>query len=148
MNYLTTENGTPEPINLRSWIKSKSKETGTSYPEFWAMDDATTRDARLAELGVYPYTIAPRPEAGPMQRVEAGPIEQVDGDWVQGWIVVDAPADEIRARRNRLLTSSDWTQVADAPVDQAAWAAYRQALRDIPQQSGFPANVTWPVTPE
>lgn len=54
---------------------------------------------------------------------------------------------EARAERDRLLAASDWTQVADAPVDQAAWAAYRQALRDIPQQPGFPATVTWPTKP-
>jgi hypothetical protein len=56
-------------------------------------------------------------------------------------------ADEARTQRDRLLAASDWTQVADAPVDQAAWATYRQALRDIPQQSGFPENVVWPVDP-
>ena len=53
----------------------------------------------------------------------------------------------IRGQRDQLLKDSDWTQVADAPVDQAAWATYRQALRDIPQQEGFPANVTWPESP-
>ena len=54
---------------------------------------------------------------------------------------------EIRAQRNTLLTASDWTQVADAPVDQAAWATYRQALRDVPQQAGFPHDVVWPTSP-
>lgn len=39
------------------------------------------------------------------------------------------------------------TQVADAPVDKAAWATYRQALRDITAQQGFPWNVTWPEQP-
>lgn len=52
-----------------------------------------------------------------------------------------------RENRNNLLKQSDWTQVADAPVDQEAWAAYRQALRDIPSQAGFPNEVTWPVEP-
>ena len=56
-------------------------------------------------------------------------------------------AEQVRAERDRLLAESDWTQVADAPVDQAAWATYRQALRDIPQQAGFPENVTWPEEP-
>jgi hypothetical protein len=56
-------------------------------------------------------------------------------------------ADDIRAQRNALLSACDWTQVADAPVDQAAWAVYRQELRDIPDQPGFPANVVWPVAP-
>jgi hypothetical protein len=59
----------------------------------------------------------------------------------------EVAAKEARARRNRLLNASDWTQVADAPVDQAAWAAYRQALRDIPEQPGFPRDVEWPTKP-
>jgi len=53
----------------------------------------------------------------------------------------------IRAQRNKLLKDSDWTQVADAPVDKAAWATYRQALRDITKQDGFPVNVEFPAEP-
>lgn len=60
----------------------------------------------------------------------------------------DAETTRVRNERNALLTESDWTQVADAPVDQAAWAEYRQALRDIPQQEGFPWAVEWPTQPE
>jgi len=41
-------------------------------------------------------------------------------------------ADRMRLQRDRLLAESDWTQAADAPVDKAAWATYRQALRDFP----------------
>lgn len=56
--------------------------------------------------------------------------------------------EEIRNQRNILLAESDWTQLPDAPVDQTAWAAYRQALRDVTDQEGFPTNVVWPVKPE
>ena len=56
-------------------------------------------------------------------------------------------AKAVRDQRNQKLAASDWTQVADAPVDQAAWAAYRQALRDISNQAGFPWNIEWPVQP-
>ena len=49
-----------------------------------------------------------------------------------------------RAERDRRLAACDWTQVADAPVDRAAWAAYRQALRDVPDQPGFPDVIAWP----
>jgi hypothetical protein len=56
--------------------------------------------------------------------------------------------EEVREIRNKMLKSSDWTQVLDAAVDQVAWATYRQALRDIPQQEGFPATVVWPSQPE
>jgi nitrate reductase alpha subunit len=54
----------------------------------------------------------------------------------------------IRAERNAKLSSSDWTQVADAPVDKQAWATYRQALRDITTQTSFPWDVQWPTQPE
>jgi len=57
-------------------------------------------------------------------------------------------ADKVRAQRNNLSSYCHRTQVLDAPVDQAAWAQYRQALRDIPQQDGFPENVIWPTKPE
>lgn len=56
-------------------------------------------------------------------------------------------SEEIRALRDEKLKESDWTQVADAPVDKAAWSVYRQALRDIPAQAGFPNAVEWPTSP-
>lgn len=52
-----------------------------------------------------------------------------------------------RKKRNDLLLESDWTQVPDAPVDQAAWATYRQLLRDITAQDNFPFDITWPNPP-
>jgi hypothetical protein len=59
----------------------------------------------------------------------------------------NAKAAEVRNQRNNLISASDWTQLADSPADKAAWATYRQALRDIPQQEGFPLNVIWPTPP-
>ena len=53
----------------------------------------------------------------------------------------------VRANRSRKLADSDWTQVADSPVDKAVWATYRQALRDITAQAGFPWTITWPESP-
>jgi hypothetical protein len=53
----------------------------------------------------------------------------------------------VREQRNQKLKESDWTQVLDAPVDKAAWATYRQALRDISAQPGFPWDVQWPELP-
>lgn len=60
---------------------------------------------------------------------------------------VEEKASDVRAERNQKLAASDWTQVADAPVDKQAWATYRQALRDISSQSGFPWDVQWPEQP-
>lgn len=57
-------------------------------------------------------------------------------------------ASEARSTRDALLKGSDWTQLDDAPVNHQAWADYRQALRDIPEQAGFPADIKWPENPE
>ena len=58
-----------------------------------------------------------------------------------------AQTDELRIKRNRLLLDSDWTQLADSQVDKVAWATYRQALRDLPQNITDPFNPVWPVKP-
>ena len=58
--------------------------------------------------------------------------------------------EEARAQRDKLLADTDWTQVLDAPIDaetREAYRVYRQALRDIPEQEGFPAAITWPELP-
>lgn len=84
------------------------------------------------------------------------------GRWEQTWIITDATpeqiaertdnkANEVRMQRNAMISSSDWTQLDDTPITNAkklAWATYRQALRDIPAQAGFPWEVSWPTQPE
>lgn len=56
-------------------------------------------------------------------------------------------AKSVREERKTKLSECDWTQVADAPVDKTTWATYRQALRDVTTQSGFPWEITWPTQP-
>ena len=53
----------------------------------------------------------------------------------------------MRELRDGRLKDSDWTQVPDAPVDAAAWATYRQQLRDLPANTTDPRTVEWPVPP-
>jgi hypothetical protein len=53
----------------------------------------------------------------------------------------------MRYWRDAELARTDWTQVADAPVDQAAWATYRQALRDLPASNTDPRTIDLPVAP-
>jgi hypothetical protein len=58
---------------------------------------------------------------------------------------------EITNKRNLLLSESDWTQIPNNPLTeqkQQEWAVYRQELRDITSQSGYPLNVVWPTKPE
>jgi len=57
---------------------------------------------------------------------------------------------EARAKRNTLLSATDWTQAPDAPVtenERSRWRSHRQQLRDVPEQSGYPEEITWPAEP-
>ena len=56
-------------------------------------------------------------------------------------------AENVRRTRNQMLSDCDWTQLADSPIDKTIWATYRQQLRDVPAQTGFPWNVNWPTQP-
>lgn len=56
-------------------------------------------------------------------------------------------AASVRASRTEKLKDCDWTQISDSTADKAAWATYRQALRDVTKQAGFPWTVEWPTNP-
>ena len=104
------------------------------------------------------------------QYSQAAGVEEINGKWYTKYILgpvftdtEEATAAEqeaaykaakdaeqaksVRQQRGEKLKDSDWTQVADAPVDKAAWATYRQALRDVTAQAGFPWTIDWPVAP-
>jgi hypothetical protein len=73
---------------------------------------------------------------------------------IQAMVVEPTPvvptAESVLAGRGRLLNQTDWTQANDSPLstgEKAAWATYRQALRDLTDQAGYPNSVVWPVPP-
>lgn len=92
-------------------------------------------------------------------------VEQVNGKWFTKYVVGPVFADaqqeadykarkdaeqatNIRKERENLLKECDWTQGKDIPdAISQPWAPYRQALRDVPAQAGFPWNVSWPEKP-
>lgn len=136
--YALIENGEITRINVELPISIGN----TSIPK-----GATGLEA----YGLYPI-MGNEPSHTDRERI-AGPQYVFDGAQVNRVFTVEAIPDEekagqVRAERNGLLTASDWTQVADAPVGKAAWATYRQALRDVTEQSGFPWTVEWPTQPE
>lgn len=60
-------------------------------------------------------------------------------------------AAQVRAQRDAMIARTDFMMMPDYPIseeDKALVEAYRQALRDIPQQESFPSNVQWPVAPQ
>jgi len=113
-------------------------------------------DATLAEYGVYPYTRPERPEYDTLtsKLVDGGFEQDSVGNWVQGYVVEQLPVDQaernIRSKRDSLLQDTDWVVTkayemgASVPSE---WATYRQALRDITTQEGFPFSVVWSTKP-
>lgn len=82
-----------------------------------------------------------------LNRVEAGLVVPIAATIVEQRTELAAWA-ALRVERDRRLTASDWTQLPDAPVDQAAWAAYRTALRALPDTTSDPYAPVWPVPPQ
>jgi uncharacterized protein (DUF1330 family) len=145
---------------LRSYLKANN---GPSY-------DTLTPEVMEA-IGVDPVFEGPQATGGTVyQYSQRDGVEQIEGKWYTKYILgpvftdtEEATAAEqeaaykaakdaeqaksVRASRSEKLKDCDWTQVADAPVDKAAWATYRQALRDITSQDGFPWTVEWPTQP-
>jgi len=132
--------------------------------------DATTPEV-LEALGADVVFEGPQATGGTVyQYSQRDGVEQIEGKWYTKYILgpvftdgettaaeqeaaykamKDAEqAKSVRTTRGEKLKECDWTQVADAPVDQAAWATYRQALRDVTAQTGFPWTVEWPTQPE
>jgi hypothetical protein len=143
-----------EYVKVKNWevevypytiAKLKKDNPNTSFPE-------KISDTLLASFDVYPVTVRNAPGYNSMVQSisRQKPILQ-GNDWVVDWSVENLPEEaavrNVRARRNDLLQKSDWTQLSDATVDAVAWATYRQSLRDLPAQSGFPYNVIWPAEP-
>ena len=137
----------------------------------------TTTTEVLTALGADVVFEGPQATGGTVyQFSQAAGVEQVDGKWYTKYILgptfTDTPATDttpaqtaaeqeaaykaskdadqaksVRTSRNDKLKECDWTQITDATVDKTAWATYRQALRDITAQAGFPWTITWPDAP-
>ena len=145
--YVKIENGAVAQYPY-SYSQLISDNRGVSFP-------ASMPDERLAEWGVFPVTTTAQPTPAPGQIVEEITPIEIGGVWTQQWNVraatqqeTDSQADEVRSQRNRLLYECDWTQLSDAPVNSLDWANYRQALREVPNQAGFPWSVVWPTPPQ
>ena len=119
------------------------------YPAGWFSFDVAER----ARVGMIEVPDPVRPDDNLFTSVE-----NPDGSWTATPRTADDIAERltienaqqaaaVRADRNARLAATDWTQIADSTADKPAWATYRQALRDVPSQAGFPQSVTWPQEP-
>ena len=142
----------------------------TSLPRVWTAD--------ICEfLGIDPVLAAPAPAPSGEYKVVSrnGVTQDANGNWVEAYTERDMFSDytdeegvtvtkaeqeqaytarkneeaatAVRAERDKLLASCDWMGMSDVTMS-AEWATYRQALRDVTDQEGFPLNVTFPDKPE
>jgi hypothetical protein len=142
MPHLKITNGQPEKYSIG---QLRRDNPNTSFPK-------VPDEALLADWGVYPLIVLAKPEYDSMIQVcIKSDITQVAGVWTQGWSLENKPQEDaesaIRNARNTLIRETDWMALSDVTMSQS-WIAYRQALRDIPDQEGFPYSVTWPTKPE
>ena len=84
--------------------------------------------------------------------IDAALAKKQENDLKQEVVITSAMlSDQAYSKRSSLLYQSDWTQLPDNQLTQTEitiWREYRQQLRDITLQSGFPTEITWPVAPE
>jgi hypothetical protein len=140
--HLKITNGQPETYSI--W-QLRRDNPNTSFPK-------VPSNALLAEWGVYPYTVQDRPAVDyTTQTITASALTQTNGAWTQGWDISNLPAEDagrnIRNQRDSLLQQTDWMALSDNTITPE-WASYRQALRDITRQVGFPFAVEWLAKPQ
>jgi len=150
--YIKVTNGVIEkyPYSIGELRKDNP---GTSFPK-------NPSNELLAEWNVFPVTPVGAPSVDHTKHVNEGtPV--YDGGWKQTWVVTDASQEEIdeatesqaervRSDRDSRLAKTDWMVIKHLELNEnipGKWEVYRQDLRDVPQQPGFPWNVTWPIEP-
>ena len=154
MNYIHAENSIviEYPYSIE---KMHSDNPHTSFPIEMSTEE-------LAEWGVFAVEEQNPPACNEQtESIEIQPPSLVNGVWLRDWLITpadpaeierrtSAKADKERAKRNLVLSRTDYTQCLDFPGtdgERANYAVFRQALRDVPEQIGFPWNVVWPLPP-
>ena len=149
---------------LKSQGEIRKLNPNVSLPKVWNSNVYDT-------LGIDPVLETPKPDTTGDYKVVVrdGAEQDANSNWVQKWVeqdmfadtddatkaeqeaayqaLVDAEAAEsVRADRDARLAKTDWMGMSDVTMS-ADWATYRQGLRDVPAQSGFPHTITWPSEP-
>jgi hypothetical protein len=143
--YIKLINGIPENYTIGQLRRDNPQ---TSFPK-------NISDNILEQYDMYPVNVLPRPEINmDTHYLKQSAFYQVDGNWQVHYYAEPLPeiqaSEAIRNTRDQLLTESDWivakSYEVQNPVPQDC-IDYRQALRDIPEQEGFPYDVVWPAKP-
>jgi len=154
MNYILATDTTiiEYPYSVE---KLRSDNPQTSFP-------VVMTEADLKEWGVYTVTIKPQPSVNEKtEKAEKATPSLINGSWMVDWVISEVSleeqaqrtakkAAEIRAFRDQTLKNSDFTQLPDYPGDEnikEQFRVFRQLLRDMPNQIGFPWDATYPTPP-
>lgn len=140
--FIKVTNGTPENYTIG---QLRRDNTNVGFP-------AIISDEMLAQFDVYRLHTKPVPKYDELtQRLQRSNFD-VEGDkwWVHYTIehfAQDIAERNVREHRNSLIAETDWMALSDNAMSPE-WTEYRQALRDITEQKGFPYTVEWPIKPE
>ncbi len=151
MDYLLASNGiiSKFPYSLEE-LRSDNPQTSFA----WEMSAE-----ELSDWGVYSVDEQnPPPYNDQTESIELQDPSLVNGLWIRSWLITSASTEEmeqrkviksaeVRRRRNRLLSETDYTQIPDfqgSEVEKLNFAQFRQQLRELPQQEGFPFSYVWP----
>jgi hypothetical protein len=140
--YIKLTNGTPTAYTMGNLRRDNP---AVSFPRNIPLNV-------LAEYQVYPVTVLPAPVYDPVcQYLELSDYTETASGWQVSHRVVNLPeaqaAHNQTQKRNQLLAETDWQMLPDTGADTPENRAYRQALRDITDQPGFPWDIQWPQKP-
>lgn len=140
---------------VKSQGEVRSLYPNTSFPSQWSVE-------LVEELGLDPVFETPAPTVTRYQTAYKDGVEQVAGKWVWKWSIFEMDdeakaakdaeaAKAVRADRDKRIAETDWIVIKNLELNQnvpGVWEVYRQELRDVPAQAGFPHEITWPSKPE
>ena len=142
--YVKITNGQPSqfPYTIEQLLRDN---LNTSFPK-------QISNEILADYNVYNVTQLDKPSYDYLvQTIVRGDPVLNNGEWEVGYTIQNKSQEEaeinVRLERDSFLQETDWTALSDVTMS-SDMTTYRQALRDVPAQEGFPFNVTWPTKPE
>lgn len=143
--YIKLVDGVPKPYSI---LQLRQDNPQISFP-------AEVPASSLKEFDVYEVVSADRPSFDSMtHELQASDVQNINGQWQVTYSAVELPRavaeQNVRDKRNTLLAETDWVSIAAYEQNQpvsSAWQNYRQSLRDLTKQQGFPYVIVWPTKP-
>ena len=150
MSYINTTTGA-YPLSAAD---VRAALPNTSFP-----GEVAGFEAAIIEMGYALVQQVTPPAVAHTKNITEGAPVQANGAYQQKWLVSDATTQQVtqrtadqainvRQERDQRLSDSDATVLPDAKTNRSAWGIYREALRQVPEQPGFPWEIEWPVQPD